>query len=64
MVLIGTPIFTKNNHVEATFGVAPSSMIHGPFDISTYPSINCPIMSDIKSPALFFIIDNVAFPSY
>ena len=47
-VSTGTPIFTRNINVDATFGVAPISIIHGPLDISTYPSINCPSISEIS----------------
>ena len=57
---IGTPMLFKNKNVGATFCEAPIRIIHGPFDISTYPSINCPFMLDIKSPFAFVTPDRLA----
>ena len=58
-VLIGTPKSAKNNQVDVVLAVAPSLIIQSPLEISTYPSINIPLISDIYSPALFLIQESI-----
>ena len=64
-VSIGTPNLTNVNHVPATSGVAPKSITQAPLEISTYPSMNIPMISEI-SYSLFAskTLDKVAYDAW